>query len=264
MTEPISGHEQRSFIFVLFHSLWVWGTLAALTLVWLVLMTVTFAATVWWDRRRFWTSRLFRKLAVVHRFVVPSWEFVIEGDLPADADERAYIFVVNHVSVADILLLAHLRTDKLFLTKSSLVNAPVVGWCMKMAGDVAISRGDDVSRDEALSQCREALSSGLNVVIYPEGTRSAAGALGDFRAGAFLLAAETGASVVPVAVSGAQECIASRGWRTGPGRAVARILPPLSPSPDLMLADRDAVAEEVSRLRDVSRDAIESCLSRCC
>jgi 1-acyl-sn-glycerol-3-phosphate acyltransferase len=249
MTESTSasGRSPRSFIFVLLHSLWVWGTLGALTLLWLPLMALTFAATAWWDTRRFWTSRLFRKLAAAHRSVVPTWTYTIDGSVPATGGP--FLIVANHVSVADILLLAHLDTNTLFLTKSSLVRSPVLGWCMRMAGDIEIVRGDAGSRDTAMAECKKALEVGNNVIIYPEGTRSRTGELGEFRVGAFLLAAQTGTPVLPVVVTGAEDCIAARGWRTGPGSAVARVLPLLTTVSGIDRSDSGAVAVEADRLR---------------
>jgi 1-acyl-sn-glycerol-3-phosphate acyltransferase len=114
------------------------------------------------------------------------------------------IFLSNHVSNLDppVLLPVLPGMSSVFL-KKSLMKIPLLGAAMRMGKFVPVSRGQ--SREEAeksIAAAADALHSGLNIFIFPEGTRSPDGNLLPFKKGAFFLAAETGAPIVPIIVRG--------------------------------------------------------------
>jgi 1-acyl-sn-glycerol-3-phosphate acyltransferase len=67
------------------------------------------------------------------------------------------------------------------------------------------------------------------VVVFPEGTRSEDGSIGEFRPGAFYLAQKSGAPVVPVYIDGGSRAVPKGGFRVRPADLLVRVLPPLSP-----------------------------------
>ena len=67
------------------------------------------------------------------------------------------------------------------------------------------------------------------MVVFPEGTRSGDGSIGEFRPGAFYLAQKSGAPVVPVFIAGGYRAIPKGGVRVRPAELLVRVLPPLSP-----------------------------------
>ena len=77
----------------------------------------------------------------------------------------------------------------------------------------------------------------MNVMIFPEGTRSRDARLLPFKKGAFRLAIECGVPVLPVVVSGTAAGFQKGGAKVGPCDAVARLLPPV---PTRGLAQADA------------------------
>ena len=68
----------------------------------------------------------------------------------------------------------------------------------------------------------------LTVVIAPEGTRTAVGVLGPFKAGVFHLALESKAPIVPLVIHGAEQLQPRGQYFAHPGTVVARILRPIS------------------------------------
>jgi 1-acyl-sn-glycerol-3-phosphate acyltransferase len=79
---------------------------------------------------------------------------------------------------------------------------------MKAAGFVRVTRsGDRAEAVAAMAECAEAVRSGINVWIAPEGTRSPDGRLGKFKKGGFILARDTGADIVPVAIDGSRDIL---------------------------------------------------------
>jgi 1-acyl-sn-glycerol-3-phosphate acyltransferase len=141
------------------------------------------------------------------------------------------IFLSNHVSNLDppVLLPVLPGMSSVFL-KKSLMKIPLLGTAMRMGKFVPVSRGH--SKEEAqksVEAAAEALKSGLNIFIFPEGTRSPDGNLLPFKKGAFFLAAETGAPMVPIVISGTAQMMKKGSSKVYPGEAVVRFLPVIRP-----------------------------------
>ncbi len=141
------------------------------------------------------------------------------------------IFLSNHVSNLDppVLLPAIPGMTSVFL-KRSLMKIPLLGTAMRMGKFVPVSRGH--SKEEAqrsVEAAAEALRSGLHITIFPEGTRSPDGRLLPFKKGAFFLAAETGAPMVPVVIRGTAEMMRKGSLKVYPGVAVVEFLPVVRP-----------------------------------
>ncbi len=141
------------------------------------------------------------------------------------------IFLSNHVSNLDspILLPAIPGMCSVFL-KKSLTKVPLVGIAMRMAKYIPVARGHSrVEAEQSVAIAAEALSSGMNIFIFPEGTRSLDGNLLPFKKGAFFLAAETGAPMVPIVIQGTAQMMQKGSWKLFPGDAYVRFLPALRP-----------------------------------
>jgi len=97
-----------------------------------------------------------------------------------------------------------------FLAKSHyFTGTGFSGWVSRTffsaIGAVPVERGAGAQAQEALEQGRRILESGAAFALYPEGTRSLDGRLYRGRTGVAWLALETGATVVPVGLTGTQE-----------------------------------------------------------
>ena len=126
--------------------------------------------------------------------------------LPRD---RACIYMSNHQSHFDIPILYSVFPGRLrMVAKAELFRVPVWGPAMRKAGFIRVTRsGDRQEAIAAMRECAEALGRGVNVWLAPEGTRSLDGRLGKFKKGGFLLARETGADIVPVAIDGSRHIL---------------------------------------------------------
>ncbi len=163
---------------------------------------------------------------------------------------RSCIFMCNHVSNLDPPVLIPLLPGRSsVLLKKELMNIPILGRAMRMADFVPVERGS--RRDAAkasVDAAVKALRSGLNIVVFPEGTRSRDGRLSTFKKGPFFLAQETGAPIVPIAISGTQTMMHKGSSAIIPGVAHIQLLPAIEPTQyatreALMAAVKDAIAE---------------------
>lgn len=153
--------------------------------------------------------------------------------------KRNYIYMSNHVSNLDPpVFIPRLPGRCSVLVKSELFRIPILGTAMKMAELVPVERSNREAAIESVRAAAEVMRHGLNMVIFPEGTRSIDGHLLPFKKGPFHLAMETGIPVVPVTILGTAECWPKGTWAMKPGTAALVFHAPVDPA---NFADRDAL-----------------------
>ena len=206
------------------------------------------------DKGRYATGYTFRRLCVLHQWLNPLWKFHTSGELPKNK-RNPYVMVSNHESFVDMLLISHLKIEMKWLSKETILKIPLVGWMMKMSGDVSLVRGDPSSGAAALKVCETWLDRKMSVMIFPEGTRSLDGEIRAFKDGAFRLAITTGTPILPMAVHGTRSALRKHDWRMGNTKAEVRVLEPISTEgmteediPVLRERVRDLIVAEVAKM----------------
>ncbi|MFQ5767138.1 MAG: lysophospholipid acyltransferase family protein, partial [Acidobacteriota bacterium] len=112
------------------------------------------------------------------------------------------ILAANHSSYLDPALIGRACPRMVhFLVKRSVYFAPGLHWFFR--GMAAIPVPVEPSDTSALRQALRLLARGEVVGIFPEGGRSPDGSLGEAKVGATLLAARSGAPLLPVGIHGA-------------------------------------------------------------
>lgn len=120
--------------------------------------------------------------------------------------EGPIVFVANHQSNFDIpLLLGYINTKKGFIAKAETKKMPIVGGWMTFMQCVFMDRSNPRAAIKAILQGVEIVKSGHALVIFPEGTRSVDGSVGEFKAGSFKLAMKANAMIVPITISGSYD-----------------------------------------------------------
>ena len=116
--------------------------------------------------------------------------------------QRPAIFMFNHQSNADMLIMASLiRRDIVGVGKRELRNLPVIGPLMGAAGVVFIDRSDRQAAIETMKPLVQAMQEEKkSLVIAPEGTRAPTRKLGAFKKGGFHVAIQSGVPIVPVVI----------------------------------------------------------------
>jgi 1-acyl-sn-glycerol-3-phosphate acyltransferase len=163
---------------------------------------------------------------------------------------RSCIFMCNHVSNLDPPVVLPLLPGRCsVMLKKQLMSIPILGRAMRMGQFIPVERGG--KRDAAQASviaAGEALGNGLNMLVFPEGTRSKDGRLSTFKKGPFFLAMQTMAPVVPVMISGTEKMMRKGSAAITPGVAHVRMLPAIEPADfqsreDLLRAVYTAIAE---------------------
>ena len=220
-----------------------WFANVVIVLLWAPFMGVFRLLTRRRDPGRHRIGRVLRNAGIVGVRLNPYWDFRVVDSVHPDA-RRPYLFVSNHRSMADIWLLAQLQWEMKFLSKAAVFLIPVLGWEMRLAGDIPLSRGDRGSARRAMLDMRQRLLAGSSLVVFPEGTRSADGSLGPFREGTFRLAIDLGIDIVPMAISGTETALPKHSMVFQRTTAKVEVLPPVSVA-GLTAADAAALADRV-------------------
>lgn len=119
-----------------------------------------------------------------------------------------YVVVANHNSLMDVpLLTPFLPGGNKTIAKKTMAKIPIFGWIYTRAS-VLVDRNNNESRKESFDNMKVVLSSGLNMAIYPEGTRNRTGEpLKNFYDGAFRLAVATQKNIIPVCIFGTNKAL---------------------------------------------------------
>ena len=164
---------------------------------------------------------------------------------------QTYIFMSNHVSNLDPpLLVPALPKRTSVLVKKELFRIPALGAAMRVGKLVPVDRHN---REAAIQSVRDAaavIAGGLDMTIFPEGTRSRDGRLLPFKKGPFYLALESQCPIVPVTIRGTHEILPKGRFFLRSGTAEIVFHEPLWPKD---FPDRESLME-------ATRVAVESAL----
>lgn len=128
--------------------------------------------------------------------------------LEGEENRRDGVIVMsNHVSLYDIPVLMSVMPDLRMITKKELFRVPIWGRAMREAGFIEIDRQNRDKAIESLKRAGDRLRQGHSIWVAPEGTRSRTGQLLPFKKGPFIMAIETGATILPVVLSGTRDVL---------------------------------------------------------
>ncbi|MBQ7915891.1 MAG: 1-acyl-sn-glycerol-3-phosphate acyltransferase [Firmicutes bacterium] len=137
-------------------------------------------------------------------FMAPTKARVVYHGLENIPEDRAVFFVSNHQSYFDIPIIIEVMDRATgFIAKDSLGKAPLLSTWMRHIGCLFMDREDIKQSVQVIRQAGEQLKMGLNMVIFPEGTRSKGGDPHEFKKGSLKPAFIAGAPVVPICIQGA-------------------------------------------------------------
>ncbi len=116
------------------------------------------------------------------------------------------LFLANHQSFLDPLLIGvHLQRPVSYLARDSLFRLPVIGWILKKTYVMSIRR--ESAGTESLRKSIARLEHGFYVGMFPEGTRSPDGLIGELKPGFVALTRRAKVPIVPIGIAGAFEAM---------------------------------------------------------
>ncbi len=210
-------------------SLIFWGFVVLSSALLFPIAVLIWALTAPFDRRRRALHQFTCFWASLYTWLNPAWRVTIHGRDLVKPD-TTYMFVANHLSLLDILVLFRLFYDFKWVSKEAIFKVPAIGWNMRMNKYIPLKRGDRDSVVVMLARCRETLAQGSSIMMFPEGTRSHDGQMRAFKTGAFELAVEAQVPIVPIAIQGTSDALPKHGFVLQGRHAITvTVLPPFEP-----------------------------------
>jgi 1-acyl-sn-glycerol-3-phosphate acyltransferase len=169
----------------------------------------------------------------------------VEGteNIPAGA----HVSMWKHSSAWETIAQASIFPPQSWVLKRELMWIPLVGWAVRCLKPIAINRKAGASAvNQVIEQGTRRLGEGLWILVFPEGTRVAAGETRKYGISGALLASRAGCKIVPVAHN-AGHFWPRRGWVKRPGLISVAIGPPI-----------DAAGRDPRELNDEVRAWIEA------
>ena len=116
--------------------------------------------------------------------------------------DQAVLYIGNHCSFFDIVI-SYSQVPGItgFISKKEVKKVPLLSTWMKINHCLFLDRSDIRQGLKVITDAIELVKSGISIFIYPEGTRSKDGTLGEFKAGSFKISTRTDCPIIPVAIS---------------------------------------------------------------
>lgn len=145
-----------------------------------------------------------------------------------------YIVTCNHNSFMDVpVVTPFIPAANKTIAKSSMAKIPLFGLIYKR-GSVLVNRNDKNSRKDSYRKMKNVLEMGMNMCIYPEGTRNRTDfPLKEFHDGAFKLAVETKTAIIPALIFHTKKVLPpGKLFYFWPAKMELHFLPPVPVSAD--------------------------------
>ena len=225
-------------------SLLFWTFLVLSSILLFPVALLLWAVTAPLDRRRVLLHRFTCFWASLYTWLNPAWRVEVHGREKIRRD-AAYVIVANHQSLLDILVLFRLFVHFKWVSKIENFRVPCIGWNMSLNRYIKLQRGSRESVAQMMRECERTLAEGSSVMIFPEGTRSRDGRLQAFKPGAFALAQQARAAILPIVVEGTARALPKRGFVLQGRHAIrVRVLDEI-PYPTFAERPIDAVSDDV-------------------
>ena len=174
-------------------------------------------------------------------------------NLPVGSTAPA-ILLVKHQSTWETFSMPALMPHPLaYVFKKELLYVPFFGWAMGRMDMIHIDRSKRAQAfNKVVEQGQRLLNQGTWVIMFPEGTRIPRGQQGTYKSGGTRLAVETGAPVIPIAVTLAK-CWSRKAFVKKPGTvefSIGKPIPSAGRQPDELMREVEAWIEAAMRRLD--------------
>ena len=173
-------------------------------------------------------------------------------------NKKSYVFIANHQGAYDIFLIyGYLGQPIKWVMKQSLRKIPFVGYACEKAGFIFVDNSSPQAAAKAIKEAEKRLKNGASVFLFPEGSRTKTGELGNFKKGAYQMALDLRLPIVPVTINGSFNVLPIHTYLIHPHKMEPIIHEPIETESIQMENIREA-AVKIKELVDESRKTIES------
>lgn len=160
------------------------------------------------------------------------------------------LFVSNHLSNLDFaVLLSEIQLPVGFLAKIELKKIPLIRTWMEYINCLFMDRSDIKQQVKTITEGITLLKSGHNLIVFPEGTRSKTGKIGEFKAGSFKLATKAKVPIIPITITGTNEVVEGNNYKIVPRKIEMYIHEPI----DVENMEK----EDLGKLHKIVQDIVE-------
>jgi 1-acyl-sn-glycerol-3-phosphate acyltransferase len=231
------------------HMLWLCITIVPWAIYLLVVSVLVKGELIYWIGATWLKSVIWGARTILGiRTRVTGMENLPIGDI------SPVILLVKHQSTFETLLMPALMPHPLaYVFKKELLSIPFFGWSMARMGMIHIDRSQGTRAfAKVVDQGRQVMAQGRWVIMFPEGTRIPRGQKGTYKTGGTRLAVETGAPVIPIAVTSAK-CWPRKAFIKTPGIvdvSIGKAISSIGREPDELMREVEAWIEAEMRRLD--------------
>jgi len=137
----------------------------------------------WYKNSRYYLFKIYR-----YFFNIFGGKVSIIGEENLPKDNQRYLFVSNHHTYYDSVLICGILKHQVFIIKEEIKKYPIIGTVLKRTQDIYIQRSESVaSIKQLITDSKEMVEKGFDIMIYPEGTRIKYGQKGEIKSGFYAL-----------------------------------------------------------------------------
>ena len=199
---------------------------------------------------RDWAYRAVRSWCRYVRWTA-GWMVGLRSEVRGEVPQDEVLIAAKHQSFFDIIIIVSAVPRPKFIMKKQLKWAPILGWYALRIGCVPVDRG---KRGAAIAKMKEDVARNLSdpgqLIIYPQGTRVAAGAYRPYKIGTAVLYEQLGQDCVPAATN-VGVFWPRHGILRRPGLAVVEFLPRIGAG-----LPREAFMERLEQVIETNSDRL--------
>ena len=168
-----------------------------------------------------------------------------EENIPKDIP---VVFIGNHQGNFDIaLFMSYINKPKGYIAKIEMKKVPVISTWMEYMNCVFMDRSNLRKSAQAIIEGVKILKGGHSLVIFPEGTRSKGGAVGEFKAGSFKLATKAKVPIIPITIDGSYKLMEQNKSKIKPAE-VNLYIHPMIETKELSKEEQNELPERVKNI----------------
>ena len=152
---------------------------------------------------------------------IPGLDASVNNPYQYPIGAKPTIYICNHQSVLDIILIFSLAPQLIVLTKEWVWRNPVLGVILRLSDCLPITYGNEVN----IEKMRDMVERGYSIMIFPEGTRTRNGDIVRFHRGAFYIAEQLSLDICPLLIRGMYSVLSKKEFRVRPSKVVLDVLP---------------------------------------